>query len=83
MHSLRARRAVSWLEHVALLLAVAYLALHTWPRAWSRLNTDFPNYYLTARLVHEGYDSDRIYEWAWLQKEKDHRAIERRLMWAS
>lgn len=57
-------------------MAAAYLGLHTMPRAWARLITDFPNYYLTARLVHEGYDTDRMYEWTWLQREKDHRSID-------
>src|SRR5580692_11268457 len=80
MDILRDRRAVSWMERVTLLLAIAYLGMHTWPRAWSKLNTDFPNYYLTARLVHEGYDTDRIYEWVWLQREKDHRSIDNPLI---
>lgn len=56
-------------------LAILYLGLHTMPRAWGTLNTDFPNYYTVARLAHEGYDTTRVYEWAWLQREKDHRAI--------
>jgi hypothetical protein len=76
MEILRDRRGVSWMERFILLLAIAYLGMHTWPRAWSKLNTDFPNYYLTARLVHEDYDTARIYEWRWLQREKDHRSID-------
>ncbi len=70
------RRALSWIERVALLMAVAYLGLHTVPRAWTKLNTDFPNYYLTARLARESYDITRVYEWIWLQREKDHRALD-------
>ncbi len=58
-----------------LLLLVAYLFAHTMPHAWMRLNTDFPNYYTSARLVHEGFDTSREYEWIWLQREKDHRGI--------
>jgi hypothetical protein len=50
--------------------------MHTVPRAWTKLNTDFPNYYLTARLAHEGYDTSRVYEWIWLQREKDHRSLD-------
>src|ERR1700761_1909761 len=46
------------------------------PRAWNKLNTDFPNYYLSARLAHEGFDTSREYEWVWLEREKDHRAID-------
>jgi hypothetical protein len=67
---------VLWIERGALLLLIAYLFAHTMPRAWTRLNTDFPNYYLSARLAHEGFDTAREYEWIWLQREKDHRAIE-------
>ena len=46
------------------------------PHAWHTLNTDFPNYYLTARLSHESVDSTRIYEWLWIQRQKDHRDID-------
>jgi hypothetical protein len=49
---------------------------YTLPRAWRTLNTDFPNYYLAARLVREGVDPSRAYEWIWLQREKDHRKID-------
>ncbi len=70
------KRIVSWIERIALVLAVAYLGLHTLPRAWTKLNTDFPNYYLMARLSHEGYDTSRVYEWVWLQREKDHRSLD-------
>src|ERR1700677_3406635 len=57
-------------------MAILYLGLHTMPRAWGKLNTDFPNYYTTARLAHEGYDTTRVYEWVWLQRQKDHSAID-------
>jgi hypothetical protein len=63
-----------------LLLSLLYLCLHTMPRAWGKLNTDFPNYYLTARIAHEGFDTARLYEWSWLQREKDHRALDARVI---
>lgn len=50
------------------------------PDAWRKLNTDFPNYYLTASLVHEGYDTSRIYEWIWIERQKDHRDIDQRIV---
>ena len=31
---------------------------------------------MTARLAHEGYEMSRLYEWGWLQREKDHRAVD-------
>ncbi len=74
------RAVVRWLERGALILLVSYLCIHTMPRAWHTLNTDFPNYYLTARLAHEKYDTARAYEWVWLEREKDHRGIDDRVI---
>lgn len=61
-------------------MSLLYLGLHTMPRAWGKLNTDFPNYYLSARIAHEGADTARLYEWVRLQREKDHRALDERLI---
>jgi hypothetical protein len=63
-----------------LLLLGCYLFGHTMPRAWRSLNTDFPDYYLAARLYREGVDPSRAYEWIWLQREKDHRDIDQRVV---
>lgn len=71
---------VDWLERAVLSVAVLFLCAHTLPRAWRTLNTDFPNYYMAARLVHEGYDTSRMYEWAWIEREKDHRAVDIRII---
>jgi glycosyl transferase family 87/WD40 repeat protein len=72
----REHRIVVWIESSILLLLTAFLCLHTLPRAWGKLNTDFPNYYLSARLAHEGFDTARAYEWIWFEREKDHRALD-------
>jgi len=47
---------------------------------WRALNTDFPNYYLVARLLREGYSLDRIYDWVWLQRIKDHWGLDQSLV---
>ncbi len=69
-----------WIESSVLFLLTAFLCLHTMPRAWGKLNTDFPNYYLSARLAHEGFDTAREYEWVWFEREKDHRALDMRVI---
>ena len=70
-------RRVSAGAQLALLGLLGSLLLgYTLPRAWRTLNTDFPNYYLAARLVRDGVDPSRAYEWIWLQREKDHRNID-------
>src|SRR5712671_613858 len=61
-------------------LMVAYCGVHTLPSAWKTLNTDFSNYYLTARLAREKSETSRIYEWVWLQRQKDHRDIDQRII---
>src|SRR5581483_7040517 len=63
------------LEYAVLLtLAAGFLVTALVP-AWRHLNSDFPNYYLVAKLHRQGYPLDRVYEWTWLQREKDHLGI--------
>lgn len=64
-------------EWLVLLIALAYLGGRSLPRAWGSLNTDFPNYYITARLFREGFSTGRLYEWIWIQRQKDHLGIKR------
>ena len=73
----RWRAALAIVEWIVLFMALAYFGGRSLPRAWNSLNTDFPNYYVTARLLREGYSTDRIYEWLWLQRQKDHFGITR------
>jgi hypothetical protein len=74
------RFLVDWIERVVLCLAVIFLCLHSLPRAWRSLNTDFPNYYIAAQLARQGYDTSRMYEWSWIEREKDHRNIDNRVI---
>ncbi len=48
--------------------------------AWNHLDSDFANYYLAARLYREGYPIERVYEWTWFQRQKDHAGIDRPLV---
>jgi hypothetical protein len=68
------------IEWILCILMLAYFGFHTLPAAWKTLNTDFPNYYLTARLAREKSNTSRIYEWIWLQRQKDHRDIDQRVI---
>jgi hypothetical protein len=63
-------------EWFVLLAGMTYLCGRTLPRAWQHLNTDFPSYYVAARLLHERYNTDGLYEWIWIQRQKDHFAID-------
>jgi hypothetical protein len=72
------RRWLATCEWMLLAVLFVQMGLRTVPKAWHMLGSDFPNYYLTARLTGEHYDTTRIYEWIWLQRQKDHRAIDQR-----
>src|SRR5580704_10425050 len=61
--------AVEWCALAT--LAIAFVALTLVP-GWQSLNSEFPNYYLAAELYHQGIPLDRVYEWAWFQRQNDH-----------
>jgi Glycosyltransferase family 87/WD40-like Beta Propeller Repeat len=67
-------------EWILLVFLAIQIGVRTLPRAWHTLNSDFPNYYLTASLAHQHYDTSRIYDWLWLQRQKDHCDIDQRLV---
>ena len=62
------------------LLLVTLVTMFVWRGlipAWSSLDTDFPNYYLAARLYRQGYPVNKLYDWIWIARQKDHAEIER------
>jgi hypothetical protein len=67
-------------EWVLFALLAVYLSGRILPNAWRKLNTDFPDYYLTAQLTREGNNISQAYEWVWLQRQKDHRNIDQRIV---
>jgi hypothetical protein len=69
-----------FIEWALTAMMAAYFVFHTLPAAWVTLNTDFSNYYLTALLSQEKNDTSRIYERIWLQRQKDHRDIDQRII---
>jgi hypothetical protein len=71
--------AARWIrigEWGLLALLAVYFGGRILPNAWRSLNTDFPDYYLTAQLTREGNNISQAYEWVWLQRQKDHRNID-------
>jgi hypothetical protein len=61
-----------------IVLFVALGMVHIWfgiIPAWTRIDTDFPNYYTSARLVIEGRDLSRIYDAGWFQSQIDRLGI--------
>jgi Glycosyltransferase family 87/WD40-like Beta Propeller Repeat len=67
-------------ETLLLLLLLASFCWNSLRPGWKSLHTDFPNYYLAARLYREGYPLARLYDWTWLQHEKHRFEIEQPLV---
>lgn len=76
----RRRRLWAWVERLLLLVLIAGFAVKGFVPAWRHLNSDFPNYYLVARLYRAGYPLERVYDWTWLQRQKDHQGIDQGLV---
>jgi hypothetical protein len=72
-----AARVWVYVEWVLLVVCAGSFALQTLPSAFATLQTDFPNYYITAKLATEGIDTAHVYEWRWLARQKDHHQIDR------
>src|SRR5262249_3374573 len=69
-----------WGERFLLLALVFLFVYKGFVPAWKQLNTDFPNYYIAARLYREGYPMARVYEWTWFQRQKDHLGVDQRIV---
>src|SRR5580698_3886333 len=74
------RQSWKWIEHLLLMLLVVCFIVNGFVPAWRHLNSDFPNYYLVARLYRAGYPLERVYDWTWLQRQKDHQGIDQGLV---
>jgi Tol biopolymer transport system component len=69
-----------WTEVLLVAILAGLFAGRTlWP-AWRSLNTDFPNYYVAARLYTQGASLARVYDWVWYQRQKDHLGLEKRIV---
>ena len=73
-------RVVAAGEILLVLLLLANFCWNSLRPGWKSLHTDFPNYYLAARLYREGYPLARLYDWTWLQHEKHRFEIEQPLV---
>jgi hypothetical protein len=67
-----ARPCLFWAEYLLLTVLVGLFLFRDFLPAWQRLNTDFRNYYVAARLYREGSSLLRVYDFTWFQRQKDH-----------
>ncbi len=71
---------VAWIQHAVLLVLLAGFVVKGFVPAWRTVNSDFADYYVVARLYHAGYPLERVYDWTWLQRQKDRQSINQGLV---
>ena len=75
------QRLASWLERAVITLALLYLAVHTLPKAWKTLNTDFPQLlHVSAAGTWRFLIRRECMTGPWIEREKDHRAVDIRVI---
>jgi len=65
-------RHIEWMEWALSACLLLWFGCTAIPHAWKVLDTDFPNYYITAHLVRDHISTARIYEWVWFQRQQDY-----------
>ena len=73
-------RVRAWAEILLIVVLAGLFAGRSFLPAWRNLNTDFPNYYVAARLYTQGVSLARVYDWVWYQRQKDHLGMEKRIV---
>jgi Glycosyltransferase family 87/WD40-like Beta Propeller Repeat len=63
-------------EYLVLAALVAIFAWRGFIPAWKTPNGDFQDYYLAARLYRQGYPLEQLYDWTWIQRQKNHEGAE-------
>lgn len=71
-------RRLPWLDMAVTVLATVLIgvSLHG---GWTRMETDFPNYYTGAVAATHKLCVIRFYDWTWFQREMNHAGFERQL----
>jgi hypothetical protein len=65
---------------VALGLTLALVLFSTsFRQGWTRVETDFPNYYTGAAAARAGLPLKNFYDWTWFQREMNYTGTERQL----
>jgi hypothetical protein len=80
IETLALHRLMPLAELLAVISLLVLFVVKGFIPACTSLRSDFPNYYIVARLLREHYALDRIYDWIWLQRVKDHWSIPQSLV---
>ena len=63
----------------AVLTGGCFFFVTSFRKGWTRVETDFPNYYTAAVLARQHQPLERYYDWPWFQRHMNYTGTERQL----
>jgi Glycosyltransferase family 87 len=70
---------VSMLTRLAAVAALVFFSATAFRSGWTRVETDFPNYYTAAVCVRKGLPLRNYYDWTWFQRQINFAGVEQQL----
>ena len=70
---------VSTATRLAAMAAIIFFLATAFRSGWRRAETDFPNYYTAAVLMHKRMPVREYYDWTWFQRQMNFVGVERQL----
>jgi hypothetical protein len=67
------------LTRLAALAALLFFLATAFRSGWTRVETDFPNYYTAAVCVRKGLPLRNYYDWTWFQRQINFAGVEQQL----
>ncbi len=71
--------AARWMTRLAAVAALLFFLATAFRSGWTRVETDFPNYYTAAVCVRKGLPLRNFYDWTWFQRQMNFAGVEQQL----
>src|SRR5215468_7777582 len=68
-----------WIPRVAAVVGFAVVLSAAFRTGWTRISTDFPNYYMGAVAARHHDSLPNIYDWTWFARQMNYAGIENQL----
>ena len=70
---------VLWMARVAAVVGFAVVLSAAFRTGWTRISTDFPNYYIGAVAARHHDSLPNLYDWTWFARQMNYAGIENQL----
>src|SRR5262245_55146774 len=70
---------VLWMARVTAIVGFAVVVSAAFRTGWTRISTDFPNYYIGAVAARHHDSLPNLYDWTWFARQMSYAGIENQL----